>query len=108
MWKSGTGEQLGVLNFLHIITPASATTTYYHVITTRNFGLDNPALSAMADKFARTIGPQDKDAIESIESILRQGGIPREISCRADAGAIQVRRRLTAQIEAEQTQKAAA
>jgi phenylpropionate dioxygenase-like ring-hydroxylating dioxygenase large terminal subunit len=108
MWKSGTGEHLGTLNFLHIMTPATATTTYYHVITTRDFGLENPAVSAMADHFARTIGPQDKDAIESIEAILRAGNIPREISCRADAGAIQVRRRLNAQIEAELAKPVAA
>jgi vanillate O-demethylase monooxygenase subunit len=108
MWKSETGEPLGTLNFLHIITPATATTTYYHLFTTRNFGLENPAVNAMADHFARTIGPQDKDAIEAIEMNLRTGDIPREVSCRADAGAIQVRRRLNAQIEAEQAQQAAA
>jgi vanillate O-demethylase monooxygenase subunit len=102
MWASGTGAPLGTLNFLHIITPETATTTRYYVITTRNFGLGSPAISAMSDHFTKTIGPQDQDAIEAIEQVLRQGNRPREISCRADAGDIQVRRRLSAQIEAEQ------
>jgi vanillate O-demethylase monooxygenase subunit len=102
MWASGTGAPLGTLNFLHIITPETPTTTRYYVITTRNFGLDSPAISAMSEHFTKTIGPQDQDAIEAIEQVLRQGNRPREISCRADAGDIQVRRRLSAQIEAEQ------
>lgn len=102
MWKAGTDEALGTLNFLHIIMPETPTTTRYYVITTRNFGLDSPAISAMSDHFTKTIGPQDQDAIEAIENVLQQESLPREISCRADAGDIQVRRRLTAQIEAEQ------
>lgn len=108
MWASGTGEPLGTLNFLHIITPETPTTTFYHTITTRDFGLKDPAVSALSDLFARTIGPQDKEAIEAIEKVLQGRGIPREVSCKADAGAIQVRRRLTAQIEAEQAAQTAA
>lgn len=99
---AASGQALGIQNFLHMITPASPTRLHYFVNTARNFGLDNPALAAMNIGMGTRIQPEDIDAIETIESILRSGAtLPQEISARIDTGALKVRRRLEQQIRAE-------
>lgn len=100
--KSVTGEPLGTLNFIHAITPETPTSVHYFVITARDFRPDDQAITAMNYKMGTAIQPQDTLAIEAIEAALSSGQpLPAEVSCKADVGAIQVRRRLEAQIQAE-------
>lgn len=97
-----SGAQLGIQNYLHMITPASPTRLHYFVNTARNFGIDRPQLGEMQRGMGSRIQPEDIDAIESIERILQSGAtLPMEISARVDNGALKVRRRLEAQIRAE-------
>jgi nitrite reductase/ring-hydroxylating ferredoxin subunit len=101
---AASGVVLGTQNFLHMITPASPTRLHYFVNTARNFGLDNPALTAMNLGMGMRIQPEDIDAIETIEAVLQSGAtLPTEISARIDNGALKVRRRLETQILAEMT-----
>jgi len=98
-----SGHLLGINNFLHMITPTSPTTLRYFVITTRNFGLDNPALGQINLGMGTRIQPEDSAAITAIEQVFQSTvTLPREISARVDNGALKVRRRLEAQIRAEQ------
>jgi hypothetical protein len=66
-------RKLGTTNFIHAITPATPTTVHYSVMTARD--------EVNVDEYADT---------------------RRELSSSADTGAIRVRRRLAAQIRAEQ------
>jgi phenylpropionate dioxygenase-like ring-hydroxylating dioxygenase large terminal subunit len=102
VYDAASGRLLGINNFLHMITPASPTTLRYFVITSRNFGLDNPALAQINLGMGTRIQPEDSEAITAIEQVLQSGvTLPEEISARADNGALKVRRRLEAQIRAE-------
>ncbi len=97
-----TGQTLGTQNFIHMITPAMPGRFHYFVATTRDFGADNRALSAMNLAMGERIQPEDVAAITAIEQVLRSGTtLPREISARVDNGALRVRRLLEAQIRAE-------
>ncbi|UEP30830.1 aromatic ring-hydroxylating dioxygenase subunit alpha [Burkholderia sp. B21-007] len=99
---AGTEQKLGTVNFLHLITPETPTSTRYFVATVRNFRTDDEPLSQFYLASGNAIAPQDKEAITSIEHVLRTGQpLPREISVKADLGSVQVRKRLTVQIRAE-------
>ena len=100
--SSQSGKELGRLNFVHGITPETEASVHYWVMTTRNFQLNNEAIThanlAMGDR----IQPQDIDAIESIEAILQSmSTLPKEVSGQVDVGAIKVRRLLAHQIRSE-------
>lgn len=99
---SGTDRRLGTVNFVHMMTPETPTTTHYFVTTTRDFRLDDSAIRAAFMHFNATIAPQDEAAIAAIERVFQTSAtLPAEVSVRADVGSIQVRRRLAAQIRAE-------
>ena len=100
--RAEDGAPLGTQNFIHGITPAAPHQVHYFVITTRNFGADNPALSAFNLSMGDRIQPQDIAAIEAIEAMFQSlAAPPSEISCRADTGALKARHRLAAQIARE-------
>jgi vanillate O-demethylase monooxygenase subunit len=102
LYDTASGVMLGIQNFIHMMTPASPTRVHYFVNTARNFGLDNPALGAMNLGMSTRIQPEDKEAVEAIEQVLRSGvPLPTEISARIDNGALKVRRRLETQIREE-------
>lgn len=102
MYDAATGVALGIQNYIHMITPASPTRMHYMVMTARNFGIDQPHLGEIQIGMGSRIQPEDIDAIEAIERVLRSGAtMPQEISARVDTGALKVRRRLEAQIRAE-------
>lgn len=97
---AASGRQLGVQNFIHMITPASPVRLHYFVNTARNFGLDNRTLTDVNLGMGTRIQPEDIEAIEAIETVLQSGvTMPREISARIDTGALKVRRRLETQIK---------
>jgi vanillate O-demethylase monooxygenase subunit len=100
--RSETGEYLGTQNFIHGITPETAHSVHYFVVTTRNFAIDDAGLSAGNLAMGDRIQPQDIAAIEAIEQNLESlPSAPHEVSCRADTGALKVRHRLARQIAGE-------
>lgn len=102
IFPAGNTHPLGTQNYLHGITPESPTSVHYFVMTARNFGLDNEALSQVHMDMGARIQPEDIDAIESVERVLQSlSEAPREVSARVDTGALKVRRRLERQILAE-------
>lgn len=102
MKSSQNGRMLGTLNFIHAITPETPGSVHYWVMTTRDFQLDNDILSRANLDMGDKIQPQDILAIELIEQALQSyAADPKEISCRADTGALKVRHRLDLQIQQE-------
>lgn len=99
---AGSDETLGTQNFIHGITPETAHSVHYFVVTTRDFAINDAELSAGNLAMGDRIQPQDIAAIEAIERTLAVlPEAPAEVSCRADTGALKVRHRLARQIAAE-------
>lgn len=104
MLASSDGRKLGVLNFIHCITPADENRVHYKVLTTRNFALDDDVINKMLSTGGDP-GLEDATMIEAVERALqRLGQEATEVSCRADGGALKARRRLRDQIEKESVQ----
>lgn len=102
IYDAASGELLGIQNYVHMYTPANPHSQHCFVCTARNFGVDRPELGDIHIKMGTKIGPEDTDAVESIERILQSGAtLPKEVSARVDNGALMVRRRMEAQIKAE-------
>lgn len=101
IFVAGEGKELGTQNFVHGITPADPHNVHYFVITSRNFGLDNPALGHINRDMGTRIQPQDIQAIEAVERVLQSNLQVREVSARVDTGALKARHRIEQQIQAE-------
>lgn len=89
---SAHGEMVASLNFVHGITPMSDTATYYFGVVTRNYHLEDEQLSSfLADQTDR-VRAEDVTALEAVESALDETCTTRrEISTKADEGAIKAR-----------------
>ena len=98
----GAGEPIAKLNFVHIVTPESATSTHYFGVVTRDYRLDDDALSATLIAQTDNVRNEDVAWLAQIEKIAAEKDARREISTKADEGAIKVRRRLRLLIDAEQ------
>lgn len=97
------------MNFIHAITPETPHTTHYFNGVSRNFSLDNDGLSQMLLGQSDAVIAEDIHALEVLETQLRAGGGDRkEVSVLNDAGALQVRRILAGQIQAELDSKSGA
>lgn len=96
------GGQTRKLNFIHGVTPETATTTHYFSAISRNFRLDDDGLSAgLLAQMSQVIG-EDIVVLSKIEKhVDKHGSTKSELSCHADAGAIRIRRKLAAQIAGE-------
>lgn len=100
--RTEAGKPLGTQNFIHGITPETAHSVHYFVVTTRDFAIEDAGLSAGNLAMGDSIQPQDIAAIEAVEATLQAlAASPSEVSCRADTGALKVRHRLARQIAAE-------
>jgi nitrite reductase/ring-hydroxylating ferredoxin subunit len=93
--SGGSPRLVGEMNFLHGVTPETATSTHYFTAVTRNFAVDSDAFSAaLLERNARVV-LEDIVILEAIERRIDVVGDPRaETSFASDAGAVQVRRRL--------------
>jgi phenylpropionate dioxygenase-like ring-hydroxylating dioxygenase large terminal subunit len=91
VWETPGSKPLR-LNFVHGITPETATTTHMFLSTTRNYGLDNNELSAAIPVMNTGIISQDLDIYEAIEPHAGGKKARDEVIITADAGAIQARR----------------
>jgi phenylpropionate dioxygenase-like ring-hydroxylating dioxygenase large terminal subunit len=91
VWIEPGAEPLR-LNFVHGITPETATTTHLFLATTRNYDLDNDQLSAVIPIMNGGIVQQDIAIYEATEPYLDRKSARDELIVTADAGAIQARR----------------
>ncbi|WP_293903720.1 hypothetical protein [Phenylobacterium sp.] len=88
-------DLLGEMNFLHGVTPETATSTHYFTAAARNFARDADGISAAL--MARNDGVVDQDiaVLEAVERHLDAlGDVRAEVTFASDAGAMQVRRRM--------------
>ena len=80
------------LNFVHGITPESDTSTHYFGVVTRNYHLSDKGLSAFLARQTDMVRAEDVAALEAVEATLDETCTTRrEISTRADEGAIKAR-----------------
>ena len=98
----GAGEPIAKLNFVHIVTPESATSTHYFGVVSRDYRLDDDALSATLVAQTDSVRSEDVTSLAQIEKVAAGKDARREISTKADEGALKVRRRLRTLIDAEQ------
>lgn len=96
------GEPIAKLNFVHIVTSATATSTHYFNVVSRDYRLDDEELSAILIAQTDLVRGEDVVWLEEIEKLAAGKNAKREISTKADEGALKVRRRLKAMIDAEQ------
>ena len=90
----------GHLNWIHLLTPETETTTHYWLMLTRDYRLDDEEYSRMLAELDIAVVAQDREALEKIEVVLQSGvDLPREISMRSDFGAMQARKRVIEMIK---------
>ncbi len=103
-----TGRALnlvGEMNFLHGVTPETATSCHYFPAVARNFSADNDAVSAALLARNASVIAEDIAILEAIEKRLDAvGDVRREVTFATDAGAMLVRRRMERLIAAETVQ----
>ncbi|MEQ8300517.1 MAG: aromatic ring-hydroxylating dioxygenase subunit alpha [Hyphomonas sp.] len=99
--------ELGPFHILHGMTPETEHSTHYFGFATRNFRIGDTSLDDFWLNSDNVVRGQDKIAIEAVEKRLEQSAaIQKEMLVRADAGAIKVRKRIQAMLDAEATQPA--
>jgi phenylpropionate dioxygenase-like ring-hydroxylating dioxygenase large terminal subunit len=93
---------IGVVYFIHGITPKTATSAHYFGLATRNFRLDDPALDALLSEMDPAVRAQDVTAIEAVERRLDQGvARQQELLAKADGPAIAVRKIIQKMLDKE-------
>lgn len=106
---AATGQLLGNTNFIHIITPETAHSTHYFGCVTRDFRLDDMALSGALGGQDNRVRAEDQVTLEAIEPwVDRFANTRKELSAQVDAGALRLRRRLDEMLLAEQANAAGA
>jgi vanillate O-demethylase monooxygenase subunit len=95
------GEAIAKVNFVHIVTPETAYSTHYFNVVSRDYDLDNEDLSARLVAQTDRVRKEDVIWIDKIERVADQMSAKREISSKADEGALKVRRHLKSMIDAE-------
>jgi vanillate O-demethylase monooxygenase subunit len=101
--EGGNARPLGRMNFIHGLTPETASSTHYFSAVTRDFALDSPELSGFLVARNLQVMSEDIALLEAIETRLDSVADPRrETHFAADAAALRVRRRMERIIAAEQ------
>ena len=101
-YESGTQRCLGNLNFIHLITPETSSSCHYFGVVTRDFRTDDDALASALGAQDNAVRAEDQAVLEAIEPHAdRLGDCHRELSARADAGSLRIRRALDAMLEDE-------
>jgi vanillate O-demethylase monooxygenase subunit len=94
---------LGRMNFIHGLTPETASSTHYFSAVTRDFALTDDALSQFLASRNVQVMREDIALLEAVETGLYAADPRREATFAADAAAMQVRRRMERLIAAEQS-----
>lgn len=98
----GPGAPIGMINFVHVITPETDNSLHYFYFETRDFRVDDTAFSDVIIAQMARVVQEDVTAIEAIERQADRPGLAtREISTRADAGVMLARLYLRREIEKE-------
>lgn len=96
------GAPIAKINFVHIVTPKNETATHYFNVVSRDFDLDDEDISAQLVAQTDRVRKEDAVWIAQIEKYADRLDVRKEISTKADEGALKVRRVLQALIEAEE------
>lgn len=100
VWLSNDAAPMR-LNFVHGITPETASSTHMFLVTTRNYALDDEQLNAAIPMMNNGIINQDMSVYEATEPYLAGKSARDEVIITADAGAIQARRLIERMIAEE-------
>ncbi len=95
------GKDWGQLQYVHGITPETASTTHLYSLVSRNFRLDDEALSDALCSQNKAVVAQDCELTGMIEASLDSADTASELSFRSDHGGIEARRLIQALIDAE-------
>lgn len=87
-------DNVARIRFMHSITPESSSSLHYHWIVARDFLRDSENVTKMFYEQTVATYAEDTDAVEWIQEAMERypRTDPREISVKADAGALQGRR----------------
>lgn len=92
-------ESLGSVNFLHFVTPETPHSMLYFGASSRDFAVDDAALSAVLKERGDTVLREDVAVVEAIEPMVdRHGDQRREVSFSTDTIALRVRQRIRRRI----------
>lgn len=95
-------EEHRQLYILHGMTPETETSTHYFGFATRNFRLDDDAVSEFWLQSDNQIRQQDVDAIDIVEQRLEFGALnQKELLVVSDRPAVKARKRIEAMLAAE-------
>lgn len=95
---------------LHALTPATETSTHYFFANTRNFRVDDAAMTAlMKEIVANQFNGEDKPMIEAQQRMMGTADLfsLKPVLLPQDGAAVRVRRKLEQMIKAEKTRPAA-
>jgi phenylpropionate dioxygenase-like ring-hydroxylating dioxygenase large terminal subunit len=95
------GKAYGSIRVLHGITPQTPTTTHYFWAFTRNFGLQDSALSQRMKAYITATIAQDEDGTAACEAMMQSERMAPEVHAVGDAAGIKGRRIMEKLIEAE-------
>ncbi|MDE2442553.1 MAG: Rieske 2Fe-2S domain-containing protein [Betaproteobacteria bacterium] len=98
------GKDWGQVQFVHVITPETATTTNVFSLVSRNFRLEDEGLTAALCAQNKAVLAQDCEVAGLIEAGLNEADTMSELSFRPDHGAIEARRYIQSLIDAEKAQ----
>lgn len=94
--------KLGTIHIMHAMTPETETSCHYFGFAVRDFRVGDKGLDAFWHGSDSKIREQDQVAIEAVEARLEESAaLQKELLVRADAGAIKVRKRIQAMLNAE-------
>ena len=96
------GQDFGAFRVLHAVTPETPTSCFYFWGGSRNFKVDDPAMSDTMRGFLRHVIAEDVDASETIEELVSNGGkLGPEISAISDGPGLRGRRMMQELLDKE-------
>ncbi len=90
--KTEIPPALGLIRFIHAITPATKTSSYYFQANTRNFRIDDAQFHAINGQISSRIVDEDIAAAEAMEPRVDHAStVQRELMARSDVAGVKVR-----------------
>ena len=91
----------------HVITPQDARSTHYFIIQSRDFALDDEAVTAITHDRLWSVFAEDVVALELIEATIEEDEVPLELSIGTDRPGVLVRRRILERTNQERSRAVA-
>lgn len=96
--------KLGTIHIMHAMTPETETSCHYFGFAVRDFRIGDKGMDNFWLASDTKIREQDKVAIEAVENRLDESAeLQQELLVRSDKGALKVRKRVQAMLDAEAT-----